>query len=81
MERNYNVARFTKAWCGTAVRKDLDAFTYTTGDGTRWDWMGTRRINVGVYAATSLLGSPSCNCACATETWLAEASRLICRGA
>ena len=81
VEQNCNVARFTKVWCGTAVRKDVDEFMYTAGDGTRWDRTGTRRINAGVCAATSLLGFPSCNCACATETWLAEASHLSCRSA
>ena len=81
VEHNCNVTRFTKAWCGTAVHKYVNAFTYTAGDGTRWDRTGTRHINAGVCAATSLLGSPSCNCACATEMWLAEASRLSCRSA
>ena len=76
VEQNCNVTCFTKAWCGTAVRKYMDAFTYTAGDRTRWDRTGTRHINVGVCAATSLLGSPNCNCACAIETWLAEPSRL-----
>ena len=81
VERNYNIARFTKAWCGTTVRKYVDAFTYTAGDGTRWERTGTHHINAGICASTSLLGSPSCNCACAMETWLAEASSLNCRSA